>query len=575
MKKAGRYLLLTALPLGVLIALIAYYAADTLYWDEWDMFRLLDKFYNNTLTFQDIFMPHNAHRMVWAKILILINAVYFRWNLYLEIAMNVLFAVGTSIIIFYAVEKMDFLDSKKRNVLYFTSACLIFSFSQHINYMWGFQMAIFMSVFFDLLAVYLLVYGGTVGFFGAMVSGFFATFSFGSGVVIWPIGLLLLLFMRIAHNNNGRWGRKIVLWLVFSAINICLCLHGGFASQNSLLENVQYIFFHPHEFIILFTCYLGAPIAVFRQSVALAAGLGGLMLQAYSFVNIIRARKFDKSLLFWIGADLYVLCSAAVTALARHSNISATMTRRYVSISMIFWAATFVIFAYALECRHKSPLKKYLLFAAIVLPLSLSEENLLKARNDYEARMLFNEQMKQGIYDNEHYLAAIFPFRSGAERIPLLRKYGIKNFENAPEKIEFNDFQSINFAPEYAAVSPISSFGIDSTSVRDLGFYTVKGWWKVDAFNKAERQDARSSLILYDGSHAFEAAIETDRNRSAKDFRLKRYNELSSMLKRQYFTANQLYIKSLPAGTYQVFLKVQGRNSDYYYAPLKKIVTVE
>ena len=102
MKKVGRWLLLTAVPLGVLIALIAYYAADTLYWDEWDMFRLLDKFYNHTLTFQDIFMPHNEHRMVWAKILMLFNAVYFRWNIYLEIAVNVLLAVGSSIIMFYA-----------------------------------------------------------------------------------------------------------------------------------------------------------------------------------------------------------------------------------------------------------------------------------------------------------------------------------------------------------------------------------------------------------------------------------------------------------------------------------------
>ncbi len=159
MRSTLKYIALSFLPLAVLVALMSYYASDIPYADEWFTAGLLQKFHAGTLTFRDIFAQHNEHRIVTTKIILLLNAIYAGWNVYLELAVNVLCAVGSSIIIFCAVEKLN-MNSMKRMILYFTCACVIFSFSQQHCYMWGSQMEIFLSVFFSLLSVVLLTYGG-------------------------------------------------------------------------------------------------------------------------------------------------------------------------------------------------------------------------------------------------------------------------------------------------------------------------------------------------------------------------------------------------------------------------------
>lgn len=565
MKNTGRYIVLTAFPLGILTAFLAYYSIDVIYWDEWGIASLLDKFYKHTLTFRDIFAPHNEHRIVLGKIIMLLNAIYLHWNLYLEIAVNVLFAAGTSIVMYYASQKMTGLDTKKRSVLYFVSACLIFSCSQHLNYIWGFTMQIFMSVFFNMLALCLLVYGNTACYFIAILSAFTATFSFANGMLIWPIGIIILLLLKISSVSKIHW-LKIFLWLAVSVFSVWLYFYDA-GSRMGLSERLKYILTHPHMFMILFTCYLGAPISVFRQSAALAAGIFGLALQAFSFTEIIQARKLDRNILFWLGVDLYVLMSAAVTALGRSSSIAATMTRRYSSINMLFWIAVFALLFTALEIRRKVSLKWYVVFACLILSLSVSEENFIAARENYEARAVFKEQIKAGIYDNEHFLREIFPIREGAKIIPLLRKYGVRNFENAPENIVFDDFHPSGFRPDYVQNTGFSC-GIDDIKISDGEFLTLTGWWKIDTFRESDRLNARSSIILYNGSAAFEAGLAPMKESKAAVFRVKKYSSPYEMSLRGYFSGNQLYTGNIPAGEYTLFLKIYAENGDCHMSQM-------
>ena len=580
-KGITRYAALTAVPLAVLVALLAYYSVDVIYWDELGITRLLEKFYNHTLTFMDIFAQHNEHRIVLGKIIMLFNAVYFRWNIYLEIAVNVLFAAGTSIIVYCAMEKMDYLDSKKRMVLYFTSASLIFSFSQHQNFMWGFQMQIFMSVFFDIWAIYLLVYGGRYGLFGAILSGFIGTFSFANGMVVWPIGFMILCISAyIPEGNFNFW--KLLTWTVVSVAGICLYFYGfrHESMQMSIPDKLIYLLTHPHMTLILFFSYLGLPLSNFRQSAALGLGILGLALQIFSIVKITLCKRWNRHVSMWLGVGMYALLSATVTSFGRTQHISATMAYRYISIAMTFWIAAIALFSLAADFKNEQPVKFYLIFAALILCMSVSEDALIKARTQSEYRTIFKEQLHDGIYDNEHFMKAAYPYRSAASLIPMLKKYGIRGYENAPEMISFNDFRTSNFRPESidndlgmsCAVNPPET-GHPYFYVKHKDFYTIEGWWKIDSFLEADRKVADTYLILCNDTSSFEAPLMPEGYNIRKELKATRYSDPYEISQRKYFIGNQLYIGTLPSGIYRTFLKVTKDGHDYY-ATLNTTVTV-
>ena len=85
-KNTGKYIAFTAFPLGILIALMYYYASDIPYGDEWIIASLLKKYHDGVLTFWDLFAQHNEHRVLTGKIIMLLNAIFCGWDMYLDAA---------------------------------------------------------------------------------------------------------------------------------------------------------------------------------------------------------------------------------------------------------------------------------------------------------------------------------------------------------------------------------------------------------------------------------------------------------------------------------------------------------
>ena len=85
---------------------------------------------------------------------------------------------------------------------------LIFSLRQYENWLWANQVVIFMQVLFFLLAVYLLETGwrGGARFYLALLCGVISSFSFGNGLLVWPIGLAQLAGQRYFRGPRGGPG---------------------------------------------------------------------------------------------------------------------------------------------------------------------------------------------------------------------------------------------------------------------------------------------------------------------------------------------------------------------------------
>ena len=257
-----KYIALTALPLGVLVALICYYAVDLPCWDEYGYIMLIDELYKGTLKIADIFAQHNEHRIIPVKLIILANAVLAHWNIWIELALNVIFATGTSIIIFRMIESIDNLTSIKKAVIYFTSAFLIFSFRQHENWLWGFQMQIFICVFFAVFSAFMLTREGAFSFITAVFSGIIASFSFANGLMIWPAGCIA--FVIQAYMSGQKNIGKIVIWLISGIITMTLYFY-DFDQAAELMTKIRFIITHPHIFMIFFTCHANVIHTIFAK----------------------------------------------------------------------------------------------------------------------------------------------------------------------------------------------------------------------------------------------------------------------------------------------------------------------
>ena len=561
-----KYIFLTFLPLGTLIALMAYYAVDIPHGDEWAIVPLIEKFYAGTLTFADFFAQHNEHRILTGKIIMLLNAILTGWNMYIEMAINVALAIGTSIVIYYATEKLTGIDSKKRGILYFASAWIIFSFTQQQCYLWGFMMQLFMSVFFNVLTIALLTYGGSIIL--ALIFAVLATFSFANGMVIWPIGLMLL-----CCSGKIRFS-KIFLWLGASAVCISLYFYNfNYGTlRKPILDNIIYLLTHPHMIIIPIVTYLGSPLSSYRQSIAISAGTIGLAMYIYSIFTITINKAWDNNKFFWTGCGLYVLLSAAVTAYGRSTSISAAIALRYVPGQMLFWVAAPCLLFITLEMKNKIAFKWYVIVLAVIISLSVSEDALTKARESSEIRTIFLTQLERGQYDNKFFVNNISG-RNDVKRIFGLKKYGIRHFYNAPENIVFDDFKQINI--ERNTIKHDEALSIEKLELASDDFFILRGWYQTDDYCTQDYRDKlKYSVILYDDVNAFEAEMDNipeERRHSVSAIFVRK--NIYDTFHRSYFLGNQLYYGSLPEGRYNIAVKIISPDGQERLYGLDEIIT--
>lgn len=573
MKNTGKYIALTALPLAALIVLMCYYASDIPYSDEWIVASLLKKYHAGTLTFWDLFAQHNEHRILTGNIIMLCNAIFFGWNMYLELALSVLFAVGSSIIIYCALEKSS-LHSSKKMILYFTCACVIFSFSQQNNLMWGFQVTTFLSVCLNLSAVYLLTWGGSASILIAIIAGFLSTYSFANSMMIWPAGLCAILLRSYVHDSKiSYW--KIFLWLVSGSVCIGLYFIGYDSSLTaekiSLSSRIISALSRPHLFALLFVTWLGAPLASYRQSLAVAAGLAGLAVNLYCFAYILRTKLKEHSLPFWLGADVYILLCSAVTAFGRQGTVSTAMALRYMSINMLFWVITPCLMFITLDNKHSLHMKLYLLVCALIISHSVSEHAMIQACERCNKLNLVSMQFKSGIYDSAAVRAAI-PDMSDDLLLPQLKAWGVKFLANGPDSVDLGGFAKTDFTPEGISQSEGTSFGIDGISFSAGHFLHSGGWWQIDGLTTREKQHSNSYLILHDGVSAYAALLdEAPKSQSFKA--VKDSNILARWNK--YFFGGAVYCGEVPSGTYRVFLKVIAPDGKAYYFPHDTPLTIK
>lgn len=347
---------LCGVPYLALVATYLLLSHNLPYLDQWEFVPFLEKFHGGTLTPGDFWAQHNEHRLVFPRVIMLLLAWASAWNIYCELAVN--FLLASAIFALFALHLRFLavrLDLPGLHWLLPLNALLVFALSQWQNFFSGWQLQAFLSLLAALGCLLLLSSGrlSPARLSAALCCGIAATFSFANGILLWPLGFVILcLRMGLSGLEEARlkWPAP-ALWGSVGAAIVAAYLWGykGPAYHPALGSSAE----NPGVTLLYFLAYLGSPLATYSK--VLAVCLGGTVLAAWLWctVRLIKRREYWLLALWGVGA--YSVGSALLTCVARSSfGVDQALSSRYVTLATPVWLAMSV-FCAVLALRSRRP----------------------------------------------------------------------------------------------------------------------------------------------------------------------------------------------------------------------------
>jgi hypothetical protein len=335
-------LLLASIPFVYLVFMCARHHADVPFWDEWEMVPRLDHMASGTLSLHDVWRQQNEHRPMFPVLTMLLLARMSGWNIDWEIAVNVLLGAGI-FAVFWAYLRTTW---RSRGGAPFwllpLVSVLVFSPVQWENWTWGFQMIVLMCVLAGLLACWLVASsaGRDRRVAAAIVCAVWATYSFGSGLLVWiaqPAGIWI--------TGGRRRAFRLAVWTVAAALTMATYFYGyQRPAQPSMLSSLA-SFASAKRTLHYFLVYLGTPVTAHATGWAAWAGLA--LVMAFSFLVIrLRALRDDPIFVFpaLVGLQMFAIATAA--SLGRSwMGVEQAMSSRYCVWTIPLWCSVLCLTA--------------------------------------------------------------------------------------------------------------------------------------------------------------------------------------------------------------------------------------
>lgn len=207
-----------AIPLVAYFGLIGHYSVNVIYGDQWDDIRIIGHSYSGNLTLGTLWEQHNENRILFPNLIVLLLSRMTSFNIVFEqYLMGVMLVVASALLIW---------AHKRRSVgtpwiFYCPVAFVLLTFVQHGNTLWGFQMAWYLVMLMFAVTVFLIDRRSPTWpvFMGAIAAAVVGSFSSLQGLLIWPAGLVLLVFRR-------RPRPLLITWLAAAAVTFTIYFIG-------------------------------------------------------------------------------------------------------------------------------------------------------------------------------------------------------------------------------------------------------------------------------------------------------------------------------------------------------------
>lgn len=347
---------LIILPIILDIIYIKFYGVNVPFWDEWGFIPVIDKFYNNNLSFNDLFAQNNEHREFFVRIIMLISMYFTHYNTVAEMYISCGIASLTLFILFI-LYKQRFGLSLASLIGFIPVSWLLFDFRQFDNILMGWTIHIYLAVFGLILSIFSLKNTKKIDgmFILAILGGVISSFSFLTGLVIWPLGFLLILASKANKILLG------VLWSLAGIITSYLYFHNWVRpgqtpsilySIENPLNGIAYMFIYIGS---IFVMHIHNDIHIYGATISGALLLTFVLLASFVFgILIVSATIISVGLIIknglleetseWIALIAFSFASAIITTIGRAGfGLEQALASRYATLSLLALIGLYLI----------------------------------------------------------------------------------------------------------------------------------------------------------------------------------------------------------------------------------------
>ncbi len=360
------YVAAVAAPLLLLIIFIMQYSVNIPFWDQWELVPVLEGQKHGGTLFHELWAQHNEHRIFFPMLLMLALANLSHWNIVWEITTSIFLDLASFCLLTLSL-KNTFINKSMFFWAPTLLAWIFFSTNQWENWLWGWQVQWFMSVFGVVLALWALQYKwkhSSLGLAVAIIGGVLATYSLANGQFVWLAGLIGALF-------SGRSRKDIIVW-VCTGVLFTSMYYVGF--NLPLVANKTLFLKEPFRFSEYVLSYLGGWSGGYGH-IALITGFSLTVVLLASLVWIIKKNKNQlQGVAVWAGLAAYSGASAVAAGIGRLDlGVQQAVSSRYMTVSALFVVATLVISGLAVTNlstrRHRLVLPIFTIFVICILAL--------------------------------------------------------------------------------------------------------------------------------------------------------------------------------------------------------------
>ena len=225
--------LLAFSPAILLAVLIAQNAVNARVWDGWENAVLLKHAREGTLTLEYLFSAHIDHRMFFPRLIALATAALTGGDLRADMWVTFFVMLGGGLCLFYLVRKTLGATNWVWGTA-FSINLVIFTPLQYQNWLWAVQVAMMLPLACLCGLVALLCARRPplwLKLVGGIVLAEIGTFSFGHGLILWPVAISLGLMLK-GLAGPGRRALFVGAWLVAATLTIYTYFNVNFINTS-------------------------------------------------------------------------------------------------------------------------------------------------------------------------------------------------------------------------------------------------------------------------------------------------------------------------------------------------------
>jgi len=369
-------------PAALALFYIKAYGVNVSTQDDLTFVPLFDKLYTGHLSFGDLFAQWNEHRIFFPRLAMLGLGVLTHHNTVVECYFSLFLLCLIGCVLFISHIRA-FGTAVMALASFIPITWLIFNLGQADNLLWGFQIQFFVLILFFLLAIYLLATSRSLSwrFVLSAASGVVCTFSMGNGLLVWPIGLILILWIRQSQPRELQrsYLKMCCIWCLIGIIAVVAYFIGY--HDPSHYSAMQYFIQHPWYSLQYFLAALGSlTYTPTSQIAAVGTGLLLFFLYAYTGVTIVRQTKARPYTILSLSLILFTLLSFVLMTVSRSFwGVTDAVASRHATITILGIVGLYMALI-SFKTKHVN-VKPFLLgffTSLIILGIVLSSYNGIK-----------------------------------------------------------------------------------------------------------------------------------------------------------------------------------------------------